>query len=350
MLSSGCSLGDKLSGITKKEKADSDYVTLANYKEISLSTEEIDAEVQSQIDETLDTYASYKKLKKGKVKDGDVVNIYYVGKVNGKKFDGGSCTKKDTPDGYNLTIGSDTFIDGFEDGLIGAGVGETLDVDVTFPEEYSNNEDLAGKDAVFTVTINYIQGEKVLPELDDEFVTTNLTSYDSVEDYKNTLRTHTLEDMAWDNVYTNSKVNDYPKDKVDSMYDQLYTSINYYLTQNNYTLSDYLSTQNTTSEDFKSQLRDTAQTDVGKQLIYDTIAKNEKIEVSEEEYQEELESYLSTYGCDDEDALNEVFQSYYGTDAKELIMDDLLYKKVKTYLAGNIVETTGDAADDSSEE
>lgn len=338
LLSTGCSLGDKLSQLVQGEKSDSDYVTLGEYNKISLKTSDIDAEVQSAIDETLDNYAEYKKKKTGKVKDGDTVNIYYVGRVNGKKFDGGSCTKKDTPNGYNLTIGSGTFISGFEEGLIGAKAGEKLDVKATFPDSYTNNPDLAGKKAVFTVTVNYIQGEKVLPELTDEFVTKNLTSYESLEDYQSTLRQHSIEDLAWDSVYNASKVEEYPEDRVDAMYNQLYTSINYYLEQNSYTISDYLSAQNTTSADFKEELKDTAKQDVSKQLVYGAIAEQADIAVSDEEYQEELEDYLSTYGCEDEEALNQQFQNYYGTDAREMIMDDLLYKKVKTYLADHVEE------------
>lgn len=331
---SGCSIGKKKT----TEKADSEYVTLGEYKKISLKKSEVTEQVQKQIDSTLDSYAEYKKKKSGKVKDGDTVNIYYVGKVNGKKFSGGSCTRKDNPDGYNLTIGSGTFIPGFEDGLIGAKVGEKLDVKVTFPDSYPNNPDLAGKKAIFNVTINYIQGKKILPELNDEFVTKNLTSYKSLEDYESTLRQHSTEDLAWDSVYNASKVNEYPKKRVKEMYDQLYTSINYYLQQNNYTISDYLSAQKTTSADFKKDLNKTAKEDVGKQLVYGAIAEKENIKISDKEYKGELKSYLSTYNCKDEDVLNEQFHNFYGTDAKDLIMDDLLYKKVKSYLADNVVE------------
>ena len=331
---SGCSVGKKKT----TEKSDSEYVTLGEYKKISVKKSEIDEQVQKQIDSTLDTYAEYKKKKSGKVKKGDIVNIYYVGKVDGKKFDGGSCTKKDNPDGYNLTIGSGTFIPGFENGLIGSSVGQKLDVEATFPDSYSNNPDLAGKKAVFSVTVNYIQGKKIRPELTDEFVTKNLTSYKSLEDYESTLRQKSIEDLAWDSVYNESKVNEYPKKRTKEMYDQLYTSINYYLKQNNYTISDYLSAQKTTSADFKKDLTKTAKEDVGKQLVYGAIAEKENIKISDKEYQEELKSYLSTYNCKDEDALNEQFHNFYGTDAKDLIMDDLLYKKVKSYLADNVVE------------
>ena len=338
-VSTGCSLGDKLNSVTKKEKSNSDYVTLGEYKSISLKKSDVDKQVQSQIDETLDTYADYKQVKKGKVKKNDTVNIYYVGRMNGKKFDGGSCTKKEMPTGYNLTIGSNSFIPGFEDGLIGKSVGDTVKVNTTFPDPYPNNPDFAGKKAVFTVTINYIQGDKILPELNDEFVTTNLSTYKSVDDYKSTLRQHSLQDMAWEKVYGEAKVNDYPQDQVDEMYNQLYTSINYYLQQNSYQLSDYLSAQNTTSEDFKKQLQDTAKQDVGKQLVYGAIAEKEKLEITEEEYEKELKNYLTSYNCEDEKALDEIFQNYYGTNAKSIIKDDLLFEKVKSLLSENVKET-----------
>lgn len=337
-LSAGCSLTDKLGSIAKKEKSDSDYVTLGEYKSISVKKSDVEADMQKQIDETLDTYATYKKVKKGKVKDGDTVNIFYVGRMDGKKFDGGSCTKKDVPSGFDLTIGSGQFIPGFEDQLIGKKVGSTVKVKITFPDPYKNNPDFSGKKAEFTVTINSIRGEKVLPELDDQFVTTNLTSYKSLEDYKSTLHSYSLEDLTWKNVYEASEVNEYPQDRIDEMYNQLYTSITYYLKQNNYKLSDYLSAEQTTSEDFKAQLQNTAKQDVGKQIVYGAIAEKEKIEVSEEDYQEELKTYLENYNCEDEKALDEIFNNYYGANAKSIIMEDMLFKKVRSFLVDHVTE------------
>ncbi len=321
-----------------EQTGSADLVTLADYEEISLKKSDIEQQVQSEIDSMLDRYAEYKKKKTGKVKSGDSVNIYYVGKIDGKKFEGGSCTKKDSPNGYNLTIGSGTFIPGFEDGLIGARVGSVLDVDVAFPDPYPNNPDLAGKKAVFTVTVNYVQGKKVLPELTGKFVQENLPTYKSVEDYKTTLRGNVLEEMAWDDVYSASTVNEYPEDQVQSTYDQLNTSIQFYLKQNNYTLSDYLSAQNVTSSDFEDQMRETARMDVSRQLVYGAIAEKEDLVVSDEEYQEGLEKYLSTYGCEDEEALNKQFQDFYGTDASDMIKDELLFKKVKSFLVDHVIE------------
>ena len=332
-----------LTGCSRKDKTETesnkDYVTLSEYEEISLKSSDIDQSVDSTVNSMLEQYGSYKKLKKGKVKSGDTVNIYYVGRINGKKFDGGSLTKKDSADGYNLTIGSGSFISGFEDGLIGARPGQTLDVKATFPDPYENNPDLAGKKAVFTVTVNYIQGDKVLPELTDKFVKKNLTGYSTAEEYKASVREDAVKSAAWDEVYNSTEILSYPEDRVDAMYQQLRKSIIYYLEQQNYTLSDYLESQNTTSEDFTEQLQDTARTDVGKQLVYGAIAEEQKLAVTEDEYQEELSEYLTNYQCDDEDALNELFQQYYGTDARDLIEDDLLFQKVKDYLAGNVIES-----------
>ena len=139
-----------------------DYVTLGEYKglsvsvaPVSISDEEVDAEIETRIqlsDEGSDT------LEEGTVEEGDIANIDYMGKKGNVAFQGG------TYQGYDLTIGSGSFIPGFEDALIGAEIGSTVEIPLTFPEEY-HNEDLAGKDVVFTVTINYVSRYK---ELDDE--------------------------------------------------------------------------------------------------------------------------------------------------------------------------------------
>ncbi len=330
---------DKITKLVKHETTASDCVTLGDYSSISLKTTNIEKQYKSTLEDKLSSYVTYKQIKNRKVKTGDTVNIYYVGKVKGKAFDGGSCTKKTNADGYNLTIGSGSFIDGFEDQLVGATPGTKVTVNVTFPDGYSST-DLAGKKAVFTVDVNYIQGDKVYPDVTDDFVKTNFsTDYKSADDMTSQLRESAVEELAWEAVYAKCKVTTYPDEKIKSMYNQLYTSITYYLTQQGYKLSDYLSAQNTTSEDFKKQLTSTAKEDVGKQLVYDAIAEKEDITVSDKEYQAEVKEDLTTFGCDDEAALNKLFKSYYGTDAKTIITDDLLFKAVKKKLAGNVKES-----------
>lgn len=348
----GCSAGDQIkNAITNQnensekkeenpliENADS-YVELSDYSVISLKKEEIEKELQSNIDKTLEQYPVYQKIKKGKVKSGDIVNIYYVGKMDGKAFDGGSCTKESDPQGFDLEIGSNTFIDGFEKQLIDKKIGKTYDIIVTFPEEYSANPDLAGKEAVFTVTLNHKQGKKLSQKFNDAFVKKNLTDYTSVEDYKTKSRDSIRRTMAVSRVCEEAKINQYPDDKVKGMEKQLKTSIEAYLSQGNMTLDDYLKQLNTTKEDYEKQVTETAKEDVRKQLVYNAIAQAEKIKISDEEYQEELKIYLTNYNCTKESDLNDTFEKTYGATAKKIIYNDLLYQKVADYLVKNIKET-----------
>ena len=148
------------------EKIDYDKcVTLGDYKNISLESSQIDSQAKLQIDQVLQNNSTFDKITKGKVAEGDTVNIFYVGKMDGTAFEGGTLTEKEQPEGYDLKIGGGQFIPGFEDALIGKKIGETCDINLTFPESYPSNPDLAGKPVVFTVTINSKQGAEHIPEL-----------------------------------------------------------------------------------------------------------------------------------------------------------------------------------------
>ncbi|MCH5267472.1 MAG: FKBP-type peptidyl-prolyl cis-trans isomerase [Lachnospiraceae bacterium] len=323
----------------KEEKIDySKVVTLSEYKQISLKTDDVDRQVEAQINQILDQNKTYKKVTKGKVADGDTVNIYYVGKIDGEAFDGGSLTKETNPEGYDLTIGSKTFIDGFEESLIGKKIGTTSDITVTFPEQYSANPDLAGKPAVFTVTINSKQGEAIIPEFNDEFVKNNLSNYDSAKAYKEELRQNMVQSMAWDKVMDGCKINEYPKKLVEENKSSLETTLNTYLEQQGSTLDDYLTSMNMTKESYESQKEQTAKDEVEKEVICNAIAEKEKINVSDEDYQEQIKELLTTTNSKDEEELSDKYKSYYGVDAKTLVTKDLLLKKIQEYLAGNVVE------------
>ena len=154
-----------------------DYVELRNYENLSVPKSAIEAKVDEQIKGLLESYAAPEHLTEGTVKDGDTLNIDYVGYVDGETFEGGSTDGA----GTTVTIGVTSYIEGFLEQVVGHSVGETFDIDVTFPDDYSN-EELAGKPATFTVTVNYIEGENVTPELTDEFVAENITA--QAEDIK----------------------------------------------------------------------------------------------------------------------------------------------------------------------
>ena len=344
----GAKEAEKKETKTEKEENKSDdpfikeaasYIDLAEYKTISLKTSEIDEKLQAQIDSMLTASASYEQIKKGKVKDGDTVNIYYVGKMDGEAFEGGSCTEESMPSGYDLTIGSGSFIDGFEDALIGKSIGKTYDIDVTFPEKYSNNPDLAGKPAVFTVTLNYKRGKEISPKLTEDFVKTNLPDYKSVKEYKEKTRESIVRDMAIAKVCKDTKVNDYPKDRVSSMEKQIKTSIESYLVQNNSTLEDYLSGLKISEEDYVAQIETTSKQDVANQLVYNAIAQAENIEVTDEEYKKEIDTYMKNYCCEKESDLDKTFHDMYGTTANMIINNELLYSKIADYLVGNVKES-----------
>lgn len=167
----------------------SKYVTLGDYKNMNITikkNEVTDEDVDSYINYLLAANESYVDITDRDVaQNGDVANIDYVGKKDGVAFDGGTAT------GFDLDLGSGVFIDGFEDGVVGMKVGETKELNLTFPETYSN-EELAGADVVFTVTLNAIK-EAVIPELTDEYVKSLDNGLATVEEYKADIR-KTMED------------------------------------------------------------------------------------------------------------------------------------------------------------
>lgn len=145
----------------------SEIVTSLEYKGIELDKSvkvASEEDVQEQIDIILEEHVTYEQLKEGTIEDGTTVNIDYVGSVDGVEFEGGSTGGA----GTDVTIGVTNYIDGFLDQLIGHKPGENFDINVTFPDPYPNNTDLSGKPAVFNITVNYIQGDKIEAEFTDD--------------------------------------------------------------------------------------------------------------------------------------------------------------------------------------
>lgn len=160
-----------------------DYVTLGEYKGIEIAVEEPDEVSEEYLDTYIKMILSYDavatEVTGRSVESGDIVNIDYEGKMDGVAFAGG------TAQGADLTIGSGSFIDGFEDGIIGMEIGETRDLNLNFPDPYQNNPDLAGKAVVFTVTLNSISVSEV-PELTDEYVAAlGIEDCSTAEDFRN---------------------------------------------------------------------------------------------------------------------------------------------------------------------
>lgn len=240
-----------------------DYVKLGDYKglEVTLaSTDVTDEEVEQQVETNLNNNDKSEEIKEGTVENGDVANIDYEGKLNGKAFDGG------TAKGYDLTIGSGSFIDGFEDGLIGKKIGDTVDLNLTFPKDYSST-DLAGKEVVFTVKINSV---KRAPKLTDELAAEiSNNEYKTAEAYNNYIK-EDLEKTKKENqhnqelndlvalAYQNATVNDYPQEMIDYQLEQVTSYYKSYADQYGMEYADFLKQQvGMTEEEFVKKMTET---------------------------------------------------------------------------------------------
>ncbi len=285
-----------------------DYVTLPeDYASISIARADVEPtaeEVQSQIDSVLSQNATTQEVDRAAA-SGDTVNIDYAGTVDGVAFTGG------TYSGYSLTLGSGTFIDGFEDQIVGHKPGETFDVTVTFPEGYSDSTDangntvvLSNKEAVFSVTLNSIT-EEVLPELTDAWVDATYGSTDDV---------HTVEDLRAlyqkilyeDNLHTalmnylmdHSTFKSIPQEISDY---QVTQCLNYYYTMANYYGYDLDSFVQSlmgyeNADAMLSALADSIESYAKEALLYQAVAEASGIAPTQEQI-DAYASYTSNYGA-----------------------------------------------------
>lgn len=286
-------------------------VTLPQYKGISVPAEEYtitDDELNTQINSILDQYATYDQITDRAIADGDVVNIDYVGTVDGEEFSGGNTNGR----GTLVTAGSDAYIDDFLTQIIGHTPGETFDVNVTFPDPYENNPDLAGKAAVFHTTINYIQGDKQVPELTDEFVsqTSALADYGTAQGMKDTIRT-SMEDNKADNyvlqkVLDECQFSEFPADLVDQLVDVSMAQFESQASAYGLDMETARSMMGYESEDAQREaMTASAQEQLKTVVMLEAIAKAEGLTVDEDA----LTNYFSTnVGTSDYSS----FQTYYG--------------------------------------
>ena len=319
-----------------------DYVTLGQYTGFTLqgqSTEVTDDEVMASLNSSIGT-DYYTEVTDRPVQEGDVVNIDYTGKKDGKAFDGG------TASGYDLTIGSNTFIDGFEDGLIGAKVGETLDLNLTFPEDYYS-EDLAGQEVVFTVTVNSI---KEFPEITDDLIK-EITNgdYTTVDDYKAYLKDQLVqqkEDARESAIRSQILTKLMDTCTVDSDPDGLsdyYTALykRQYQTYASYygiNLKDMVESSGMTMDDFNTELEKEARVEMDQELILEAIEEKEKLEISDEEYDQSVEEQAEKLGYSDADQFKE------SVDQEEFTRYLLMEKALKFVEDNSVITQEGDEA------
>lgn len=292
------------------------------------------------------------------VREGDIANIDYTGKKDGEAFDGGSA------EGYDLTIGSGSFIDGFEDGIIGHKVGDEFDLDLTFPEDYSN-EELAGQEVVFTVKVNSIS-QKVTPELTDDWVVSNnIDGVSTVEEYKDYVYSQLLsqaqstydsdvQNKAAQYVVENSTYpQDPPQEMIDRLAESMKTYYTSYATQYGMELDDFLTTFLGADEDNPEQiLTDNATESAKELLVMKVIADREDLNPSRTEFNTQLSNYAAQagYSSVDEFKKNEDAESVRESMMLQNVLEFLQKKAVVSEPSDDEGESTEESADESAED
>lgn len=323
-----------------------EYVDIADYNKVQAKTAKITVtkkELNAEINKRLDEKKTIDKATKGIVEDGDTINIDYVGSIDGVKFDGGE------EKGRDLKIGSHTFIPGFEEGLIGAKVGTTKNIKVTFPEDYMKKE-LAGKNAIFAVKIN-TKDEVTIPPLDEKFVKEQ-TDYKTVAEYKKKVyddvlkeKEHTFNLSSMNNMWTNYidkckiKKNDkgeemYPEERLQELIDETMAFYEEVASNNNVSVEDYAKQMfGMDQKTFEEQIREYAKIMIKEQMVVYYIADKEDIEITKDDYNKYIDDTLKSFGYTEEsfkEANNG--KSYEEIEGKERVREAALKTKVQEKL------------------
>ena len=312
-----------------------DYVELCDYKNITVNKSELEAkdeELQAQIDSLCSQYPTYDTDTSIKIKEGDVINLDYVGSIDDVPFDGGSTNGG----GTLLTIGSHQYIDGFEDAIIGHNVGENFDIFVTFPENYGS-ADLAGKDAKFNITVNSVQRES---EFTDAFVAEHFSEVaTTAEGYKEYFRQAKYDQnllvFVSDYIRNNSTVKNYPKDYLKIVKGQIKASDEETYAQykmqfgDSYTFETYTGM---TKKEYEASITNQAMQTLDDNLKMQALCEAEGLTVTEEDVME----FLDEYGLE-----SQYYSAYESTYGKGYV-----YQAGMTYTAIKRVESLVNIVED----
>lgn len=323
----GCS---KLSG---SKELSNDNIKISQYKGVEAEKAEIAEVTEENVDEEIQSvlYANriVNDVSDRPAQSGDTVSINYTGTSEGEEFDSGT---------LDVEIGSGSMIPGFEDGLIGHSVGESFELNLTFPESYT--PELAGKPAVFAITVNSIT-TYTLPELNDQFVQDVSEDAKTVEEFKKNIKKElkekneeaartSLENNAWQVVLDNTEVKKYPEKQVQEQKEALIAQYKQLAEMNGLEFADFLSQamNGMTEETFESEAEKVAKQTVKQSLAVDLIMKKEKLELSEKELDNVMKEYKEKFGFESVDAMKESI----GEDA---LLADIHLSTVKTWVADN---------------
>ena len=309
-------------------------ITLGEYKNLTVEkpdSEVTNEEVEKEIEAMREQNARFVTVEDREVKEKDMLLIDFNGKVDGVEFEGGQA------ENYSIIVGSNTFIPGFEEQLVGMKLNEEKDLSVKFPEEY-HAENLAGKDAVFTVKVNEIK-EKELPELDDEFAK-DVSEFDTLEDLKADAKAklQKTKDEYADRELENKLVKmaaenatvEIPEAMIDSQVENMVYDFEYQLKYQGLDLENYLKFTNMSIEGLKEQMRPDAKSRVLNSLVIEAISKSENIESTEEDLEQELAKMAESYKME-----VDKLKSTLRPSDMDYIKDTVVARKTVEFIKGN---------------
>ena len=318
----------------------SEYVELGEYKgiqvkaqDLEVTDEEVEEELKAQVE---NARPSYEQVTEGTVAKGDVVNIDFVGRMDGEIFAGGSS------ENFDLTIGSGQFIAGFEDGLIDKKIGDTVVLDLSFPENYEPNPDFNGKAVEFTVTINYVQGKEIPNELNDEFAAKATNGEcKTVDEYREYIRKERENGKAADaksnkvnealqKIEANATFKEEAKELIQYYYDSRVYQEESMIAMYGMDMDSYLSTMGITKEEYQEELQKYAQQNARWQILTRAIVEAEDLDFSEEEFEGKLEQLASDTGM-----TVDSLKSAYG---EAMLRDLLRQQEVQEFILETVVE------------
>ena len=290
-----------------------------------------DEEIDAELNRLLDRNARKVPVTDRAAQNGDVANIDFVGTVDGVKFDGGEA------EGFDLTLGSGQFIPGFEDQVVGMNIGETKDVNVTFPENYQA-ENLKGKPAVFSVKLNSLQG-KELPELTDAFIK-DATGSETIEEYKNKTRdrlqknadrkaTDDTENSILEAIAANAEA-EIPQAMIETEINSLVQKFEYQLMYQGLKLQDYLDFLKVSLADFRKNYEEQAKKNVLNQLVISQLIKDENIQATDEEVDAKVAEQAASVGKETEEYKKNMDPRQF-----DYIRNDIIITKLFAFLKEN---------------
>ena len=312
-------------------------VELGEYKGVEVTkadAEVTDADVELELKKVQDQNSRTVSVEDRAVKDGDMTVIDFEGFIDGEAFDGGK------GENYPLTIGSHSFIDTFEEQMIGMNIGEEKELNVTFPEDY-HAENLKGKPATFKVTVKEIN-EKQLPELDDDFAQ-DVSDFDTLAEYKDDLKKKIAErkeseakakkeSEAIEKVVEAAKM-DIPQAMIDTQVNRMLEDFAMRLQQQGLSVEQYFQYTGMTADKIMEEMKPEAVKRIKNSLVLEAVAKAENIEVSEEEFEAELQKMADMYKME----IEKIKEFMQDAEAKQM-KDDIAIQKAVELIVSSAVE------------